>query len=190
MDRDIVRAAREGDPHAKRVLGSWLYVELRAFFADSKHPERVDDLIQEALVDIIDKLEHAPDDPELLRKRVHSFAGTEVLTSTRDEAREFAFAAALRQEPHTPAESPSASVLAPLLDEQRRQLVIEHAQRLRPIHRDALLHELDGGDYKSLAASDGIPESTAWARLKKATQLVHASIEAHRCTSPRYRTRA
>jgi DNA-directed RNA polymerase specialized sigma24 family protein len=189
MDRYIVQAAREGDPHAKDALGSWLDAELRAFFADSKGRERVDDLIQDALVDIVDKLALAPDDPELFRSFVHSFAGMEVRESSRKRGRELARAAALRQEPHTPAESPSASVLGPILNEQQRQLVIEYAQRLRPKYCRALLHVLDGGDYKSLAASEGINESTAASRISYATAGLSRSIEADRRTPPPYRTR-
>lgn len=188
MNRDLVQAAREGDPHAKDALGSWLYAELRSFFAD-RNPERVGDLIQEALVDLLDKFALAPDDPELLRNFVHSFGGMEVRESTRDQGRELGRAAALRQEPHTPAESPSASVFGPLLNEQQRQLVIEHAQCLRPIFRDAILHVLDGGDYKSLAIRCGITKQTAATRISRAIAKVSCSIEADRRTPPKYRTR-
>jgi DNA-directed RNA polymerase specialized sigma24 family protein len=188
MDRDIVQAAREGDPHAKAALGSWLCSELQAFFADSKRPEK-DDLIQAALVDILKKLALAPDDLELLRDFVHSFAGMEVRESTRDQGRALGRAAALRQEPHTPAETPSVSVLGPLLDQQRLQLVIEHTQCLRPIFRDAILHLLEGGDYKSLAVRYGIPEPTAATRISRAIAMVSSSIEAARRTPPKYRTR-
>jgi DNA-directed RNA polymerase specialized sigma24 family protein len=188
MDRDIGQAARAGDPHATNAWGSWLCSELRTFFADSKRPQQ-DDLIQEALVDILRKFALAPDDLELLRDFARSFAGTEVLEYKRDHGRGLARAAALRQEPHTPAESPSSSVLGPLLDAQRRQLMIEHAQRLRPILRDAFLHVLDGGDYKSLAIRYGIPEQTAASRISRATAKVSCSIEADRRTPPKYRTR-
>jgi DNA-directed RNA polymerase specialized sigma24 family protein len=184
MDRELVQAAREGDPHAKDALGSWLYSELQAFFADSKRPERAD-LIQAAVVDILQKLALAPDDPELLRDFAHSFAGMEVLECSRDQGRELARVAALRQEPHTPAESPSSI----LLDEQQRQLVIEHAQRLRPILRDAILHVfVHGGDYKSLAASEGIATSTAATRIFRAIEKVGCLIEEDRRTPPPYRT--
>lgn len=189
MDRDIVQAARQGDPRAWNALGLWLDAELRAYFAATHRRERVGDLVQAALVDVLGKLALAPDDPELLRNFVHSFAGTEIKELARDQGRELERAAALRQEPHTPAESPSVTVFGPLLDEQRRQLMIEHAQCLGPILRDAILHVLDGGDYKSLAVRCGITENAAATRISRAIARASCSVEAARRTPPEYRTR-
>jgi DNA-directed RNA polymerase specialized sigma24 family protein len=77
----------------------------------------------------------------------------------------------------------------PLVEAAERELILDHAERLRPIFRTAIMHTLDGGDYKSLAASEGIPEGTAWDRLDRATTLVGRSIKVvHRRTPPPYRT--
>jgi hypothetical protein len=70
------------------------------------------------------------------------------------------------------------SVFGPLFEIEERQLVINHAQRLRPIYCTAILHVLDGGDYKSLAASEGTTEGTAARRISVATTKVRLSIDA------------
>lgn len=191
MDGATIRHARDGDPRALRALGSWLHLELLAFFTKGKfkHTDRVNDLIQETVSDVLKKLaDDAPDDPDKFRGWVHSFGGTEILTIEREREREHA-RADLCPRGNTPAISASASVLAPLIDEQQRQLLRQHAQQLPTVYRNAILHVLDGGDYRSLAASEGIPEGTASSRLSYATERVRRSIEAARRTPPKYRTR-
>ena len=161
--------------------------ELRGFFEEAfKRPDRVNELIQATAVDIFKKLAMAPDDPELFRGWVHSFAGMKARESTRDRGRERARAGLCPGD--VPLESPSSTVLGRLLDEQQRRLVIEHAQLLRPVYCRALLHVLDGGDYKSLAAREGIPEPTAWTRISRAVVKVRRSIQAARRTRPEYRS--
>jgi DNA-directed RNA polymerase specialized sigma24 family protein len=190
MDSRMVRRARDGDPRARKALGSWLHHELIAFFGKGKFKEsdRVSDLIQETVVDVLAKLAEAPDDPDAFRRWVHSFAGTEVRTVDRDRDREHGRANLRARGPTPPPLSASASVLGPLIDEQQRAMLIEHARQLRPVYRNALLHVLDGGDYKSLAASEGIPVGTASSRLDYATKMVGRSIEAARTTRPSCRT--
>lgn len=76
----------------------------------------------------------------------------------------------------------------PLFDAAERELALHHAQRLQPIHRDAVMHVLAGGDYKSLAAREGIPEITAWKRMRRSEALVRQAIEMDRRTRTPYRT--
>jgi DNA-directed RNA polymerase specialized sigma24 family protein len=189
VDSSTIRRARDGDPRARTALASWAYDELRTFFASIfKQPELASELIQKAVSQILGKLSLAPDDPDLFRGFVRGLGGLTARGSTRDRGRELARFTD-RDVAHVPAESTSATLFGPLLQEERRQLVIEHAQLLRPAHRAALLHVLDGGDYKSLAASEGILETTAASRISFATMKVGRSIEAARRTPPPYRTR-
>jgi DNA-directed RNA polymerase specialized sigma24 family protein len=189
MDSSTIRRAREGDPRALKVLGSWAHGELLAFFTTRfKERDLVSEWIQQAVSEILGKLALAPDDPELFRDFVRGFGGTTALGSTRDRGRELARFTDQDAE-HIPAESASATLFGPLLQEQQRELVIEHAGLLRPVHRSALLHVLDGGDYKSLAASEGINQKTAASRISFATMKVRESIQAARRTPASYRTR-
>jgi DNA-directed RNA polymerase specialized sigma24 family protein len=185
VDRDIIRAARDGDPHARDLLGLWLEDELHGFFAKAfKQREQVGELIQDTVADIVHKLALAPDDPDAFRTFVRGFAGMQAHESTRDRKRERAHAAMLQAKHTPPAESASASLFDPLLAEEQRQLVIEHAQRMRPVYRTAILHVLDGGDYKSLAAAEGVSRKTASSRISYAIEVVGRSIERARRTRP------
>lgn len=182
VNSDVIRSARAGDSYARDELAVWVVDELTERFAAQADRYRIDDLIQETALDVFKKLELAPDEPVAFRGFVHSFAGTEVVTATRKRMRE---RRRVVEPPMPPAESPSAVALVG----QQRQLIIEHAQRLQPIFCRALMHVLDGGNYKSLAASEGIPEGTASGRITQAGHLVCRSIEADRRTSVRFRTR-
>jgi DNA-directed RNA polymerase specialized sigma24 family protein len=172
VDGDIIRAARAGDSDARDELADWLLEELSMYFVSERG--ELDELIQETVLDIFRKLARAPDDPDAFRRFVHSFAGIEALTSTRERMREHPRVV----EPRTPAESPSAIVLT----EQQRQLVIEHAQRLPPVYCRAVLHVLDGGDYKSLAASEGIFPGTAANRISHGIAKLRRAVAAARRT--------
>jgi DNA-directed RNA polymerase specialized sigma24 family protein len=186
MDRNLLQAARNGDPRAYDALGRWLLAELALFFA--RHPaHEIDDLIQETTTEILGSLSSAADDPVAFRDFVRGFAGTRTLTSRRDAARDHE---RITLGSHPAIESPSVTILGPLIDAVERELLIDHAQRLRPIFRDAILHVLDGGTYRSLAASKNIPERTAWSRLQRAIELVSRSIGLARRTGLPYITPA
>jgi DNA-directed RNA polymerase specialized sigma24 family protein len=186
MDRNLLRAARNGDRRAYEALGRWLFAELAVFF--ERHPaHEIDELIQETTTEILGSLSSAADDPVAFRDFVRGFAGTRALTRRRDAARDHE---RITLGSHPAIESPSVTILGPLIDAVERQLVMEHAQRLRPIFRDAILHLLDGGTYRSLAASKNIPEQTAWSRVERATELVSRSIGLARRTPRPYRTPA
>jgi DNA-directed RNA polymerase specialized sigma24 family protein len=170
-------------------MAKWLGDELLAIFANGRWPaDRVSELVQDTVADIFHKLEKSPDDPELFRGWVHSFAGTEILTSKRDRRRQKALLVELRARGRTPIVSAGATMVDPLIDEQQRQLAIQHALRLRTRYRNAFLHVLDGGDYKSLAAGEGISEGAAAGRISYAAKLVRRSIQAHRRTRTSCRT--
>lgn len=184
MDRNLLQAARNGDPRAHDALGRWLVAELAVFF--ERHPaHEIEDLIQETATEILGSLSKSADDPVDLRDFVRGFAGTRTLTTRRDAAREHE---RITLGSHPASESPSVTILGPLLDAIERQLVIDHAQRLAPMFRDALLHVLDGGNHRSLAASENIPVPTAWRRVDRAIELVNRSIRRARRTGPAYRT--
>jgi DNA-directed RNA polymerase specialized sigma24 family protein len=188
MDPETLGRARRGDVDARKILGVWLHRELRGFFARGfKEPDFIGDVIQDAVSDILRDLEHAPDDPALFRRWVYSYAGIEALTNKRDRRRELA-RADLHERQDAPAMSASETVVRPLIDEQQRRLVIEHAQRLRPVYCRALMHVLDGGDYRSLAETERIGRGTASSRIAYAAKIVRRSIEAARRTRPSNRT--
>ena len=138
------------------------------------------------MAEIFSQLSDAPDDPTVFRGWALQRAGMRARAIRRDTNREQARLA--DSPPHPPAESPSVSVMGPLVDAAERELIRHHAQRLQPIHRAAIMHALDGGDYKSLAASEGIPEITAWKRLRRSEALVRQAIEMDRRTQTPYRT--
>lgn len=187
MDRSLLDAARNGDPRARDALGRWLFRELVIFFKRQQHPVSIEELVQASATEIFATLSTAPDDPQLFRGWVLERAGMRARAIRRDTHREHA---RIGGPPHTPAESPSVSVMGPLFRLEKRELVLDHAQRLQPMYRTAVMHVLDGGDYKSLAVSEGIPEITAWARLRKATELVRRSITEQRRTRPSCQTPA
>jgi DNA-directed RNA polymerase specialized sigma24 family protein len=186
LDRNLLQAARNGDPRAYEALGRWLVAELAVFF--ERHPaHEIDDLIQETATEILGSLSSVADEPVAFRDFVRGFAGTRTLTRRRDAAREHE---RITLGSHPAIESPSVTILGPLLDAVERQLVIDHAQRLRPIFRKAILHVLEGGSYRSFAVSENIPAPTAWRRLNRAIELVGRSIRLARRTRPPYRTPA
>lgn len=189
LDSSIIRRARDdGDPGAREVLVLWAYGELLSFFATRfKRPDLVNEFAQQAVSELLGKLALAPDDPERFRGFVRGFGGTTARESNRDRGRELERLTD-QDVGHMPAESASVTLFGPLLHEQQLQLMIEHAQLLWPVHRRALFHALDGGDYKSLAASEAIPEGTAASRMSFAIMKVLQSIEAARKTPPPYRT--
>jgi hypothetical protein len=183
MDSSVLRAAREGDPRALDVVGRWWYSELRAFFLERFPPNEARELIQEASKDIMTKFAtHGSDDPDAFRAMVLSFAGTLAHAATGERKRVYARDAKLRA--RSPTVFASTSLWRRVDAARKRQQVIEHARRLRTIYRNALLHVLDGGDYRSLAATEGIPVGTASRRLTQATKLVCQSIEAARRSPP------
>jgi DNA-directed RNA polymerase specialized sigma24 family protein len=187
MDRSLLRAAREGEPRALDAVGRWWYSELRTFFSERFPPNEARELIQEASKDIMAKFAtHASDDPDAFRAMVLSFAGMLAHAARGERQRVYARQAKLRDNPPSMNADPSLS--RQLDAAQQRQKLIEHARRLRTIYRDALMHALDGGDYRSLAASKGIPEGTASRRLTHAKKLVARSIEGARRTDPAYRS--
>jgi DNA-directed RNA polymerase specialized sigma24 family protein len=186
VDRNLLQAARNGDRRAYEALGRWLFAELAVFF--KRHPaHESDELIQETTTEILGSLSSAADDPVAFRDFVRGYAGTRSLTRRRDAARDHE---RIVLGSHPAIESPSVTILGPLIDAIERQQVIDHAQRLQPIFRDAILHVLDGGTYRSLAASKNIPEQTAWSRVERAIELVSRSIDLARRTPPPYRTPA
>lgn len=178
MDRSLILAARNGDPRARNAVARWLFGQFIAV-----HQRRpVDDLhelVQATSAEIFEKFERAPDDPEAFRAWALAFAGMRALAIKRDRIREQAWVPC-RSPSHTPAESASVSVFGPLFEIEERQLLINHAQRLRPIYCTAILHVLDGGDYKSLAACEGTTVGTAARRISVAITKVRLSIEAAR----------
>jgi DNA-directed RNA polymerase specialized sigma24 family protein len=179
MDRSLIHAARNGDSRARDAVARWLYAELSAVHRHRPH-EQFDELMQEAVTEIFEKLAKAPDDdPVAFRAWALRFAGMRARALKRDRDREHD-RVPCRSPSHSPAESASVSVLGPLLDIEERQLVIDHAQQLQPIYRNAILHVLDGGNYKSLAATERVPEGTAARRITIATTQVRLSIEAAR----------
>lgn len=189
MDSETLRRARDGDRQASRVLGAWLYRELLDYFVGGASPdERVSELIQKAVIDVLEDLAIAPLDIDLFRDHVHSYAGMELLTDQRDRARERRRAELRAELGPAPAGSASGTVVRPLIDEEQRQLVRVHVDRLPIVYRNALWHVLDGGDYKSLAVHEGIRDTTAASRISYAIKLLECSIEAERRTEPRYRT--
>ncbi len=136
--------------------------------------------MQECVTEIFEKLAKAPnDDPVAFRDWALKFAGMRARALKRDRDRELA-RVPCRSPSQTPAESASVSVLGPLLDNEERQLVFDHAQQLQPIYRNAILHVFGGGDYKSLAASEAVAEGTAARRITIATTKVCRSIAANR----------
>jgi hypothetical protein len=178
MDRSLLLAARDGNSRARNAVARWLFGQ---FLAVHQH-RPVDDLhelVQATSAEIFEKFERAPDDPVAFRVWALKFAGMRALAIKRDRERERAWVPC-RSPSHTPAESASVSVFGPLFDMEELQLVIEHAHQLRPIYRNAILHVLDGGDYKSLAASEGTTAGTAARRITVATTKVRLSIEAAR----------
>ena len=187
MDRTLLQAALNGDLRARdAVLGRWLIDELSEFFKGDRAGE-TDDLVQASALEIIRMFANAPADPAAFRTWVLGYAGTRAKATKRDSRREHA-RVQHRSPGHTPAESPTATILRPLLENGKRQLLIDHAEQLQPIYRYAILHVLDGGDSKSLAESAGVARHTARRRLRKAAQLVSRSIKIKRRTDPRYRT--
>jgi hypothetical protein len=194
MDRSLLDAVRNEDPRARKVLARWLLDELRRFYERRTHPVSIDDLIQESMTEIFATLSAAPDEPAPFENWVFERAGMRAKALSRDAHREQERIANNPPQiddnpPHLLAESPTASILRPLLENGKRQQVIDHAQQLRPIYRHAILHVLGGGDSKSLAASAGVPRHTARRRLRKAAELVNRSIKVvNRITPPRYRT--
>jgi DNA-directed RNA polymerase specialized sigma24 family protein len=186
MDRSLLDAIRNEDPRARKAFARWLTGELRTFYERRPHPVPIEDLIQASATEIFATLSAAPDEPTAFHNWVLERAGMRARAIHRDTHREHARLA--DSPPHSPAESPSVSVIRPLSDAAERQLVLEHAQRLRPIFRTAIMHVLDGGDYKSLAASEGIMEATAASRISRATVQVGQSIQADRRTRQPYRT--
>lgn len=188
MDRTLLQAAHRGDPRARdAVLGRWLLDVLSEFFKDDRAGE-TDDLVQASAAEIIGEFADAPADPAAFRVWVLGRAGTRAKAIKRDIRRKQD--RVQHQSPgQSPAESPTAAILRPLLEIGERQLVIDHAERLQPIYRHAILHVLDGGDSESLAASAGVARQTARRRMRKAARLVRRSIkQVNRRTPPRYRT--
>ena len=175
-----------GDPRARDVFGRWLTGELRKFYERRSHPVPIEDLIQTSATEIFATLSAAPDEPAAFHNWVLERAGMRARALSRDANREHQRIA--DSPPHSPAESASVSVWQPLVQATERALILDHAQRLRPIFRTAIMHVLDGGDYKSLAASEGIAEATAATRILRATMQVNQLIEAERRTPPPYRT--
>lgn len=189
MDQTLLEAAHRGDKRARdAVLGRWLIGELRALFKDDRAGQ-IDDLVQASALEIVKQFASAPKHPDEFRTWALGRAGTRAWATKRDIRRE-QDRVQYRSPPHTPAqmETPTASILRPLLEMGERQLVIDHAQTLEPMYRDAILHVLDGGNAKSLAVSEGVPGRTARYRLRRAAKLVRRSIRVSRRTQPRYRT--
>jgi DNA-directed RNA polymerase specialized sigma24 family protein len=186
MDRSLLDAARNGDQRARNALGRWLLAELWTLYQRRRQPVPIEDLIQASVTEILSQLSDAPHDPASFRIWVLGRAGMRAKSIRRDTYREWEriVGAPLR----SPAESPSVSVTGSLFAAEELQTILDHAQRLRPIYHTAIMHFLDGGNYKSLAASEGIAMSTAYHRVSRAVELVQRSIEAHRRTRPRYRT--
>lgn len=162
--------------------------ELLVFFKDHRSTG-THDLIQTCATEILSKLSTFPDDPAAFRKRVLEFSGMRAKAVCRDRRRDRVRIVLRRSPDDTEGESPS-TIMALLLEAERRELAIQHAERLEPIYRTAFFHVLDGGDYRSLAVAENLPLGTAWRRVDKATELVQRSLELNRRTRPQYRTPA
>jgi RNA polymerase sigma factor (sigma-70 family) len=181
VDRDTLRALREGKREGQDAFANWFCDEFIPFFSSYIDRGQVDELIQNTFRAVLARLasptSRIPVEPDEFRRWVYGFAWKEIGTAARNPRRALArqrklMFAPLPEHPPGPETNMAKAELAELIERGIPELPI--------IYREAIEHVLDGGDYKSLAEFDQITESTARQRIYEAKKRLQMIVRAMR----------
>jgi DNA-directed RNA polymerase specialized sigma24 family protein len=188
MDRRTLLAALDGDPDASHAIARYLKDTLRPFLRRYFHRVEVSELLQSTLREMIEKIDEAPDDPQLFARWTFGFARTRALQMAGEPLREQARERKLAQYGPDPQTSFRSMMDYALAREKRVWIMRLCMLQLPDIYREAAEHSLDGGDHESLAKAAGISIVGARVRLWKAKRLLAKHVERVRRTRPDMRT--
>lgn len=186
LPTDIVQAAREGDREAEDELAKWMLRLLMPYFKRYFDCMRSEELFQETAADVFKDLRKAPDDPTLFRDWVYGYAWNEVRELRRKaKARRIRVLKGGCPEPEPPrAPGPEST----LRDREYNAVAWRCMPQLPDIYRDAILHAVDGGSYRTLAVAAQIAEGAARQRIHEARRRLRELIREARRTHPAMRS--
>jgi RNA polymerase sigma factor (sigma-70 family) len=169
-DAQLLRAWRDGDKAAGRVLFERVFPSLRRFFA-SKVDDGIDDLIQTTLLVGVERCDDLRED-ERFRAYLFTVARNELFASLRKRSRVFDGSVSSIEDIAT---SPSGAVAR-----RRDRELLVHALRRIPLDLQIALELHYWEDMKAREIGEvlGVPTSTITTRLSRARELVAQQLEA------------
>jgi RNA polymerase sigma factor (sigma-70 family) len=172
---DLIDAARAGDRQALEGLGRWLSRELMSFFTGYFKDDDINDMVQQTIVDVLEKLHKYEDrGPDSFRRWVRSFAVFEAKTKTREPHRKRAREKKIRELPVEPVLSPDSLIYGEELEEH-----VERCLAQLPAHqREALEHQWAGGTDEELAARVRVSVKTISSRRRRAREKLEVLLAA------------
>jgi RNA polymerase sigma factor (sigma-70 family) len=172
---DLIDAARAGDRQAREKLGRWLTDELLAFFAGHFKDHEIGDLVQQTLLELLQKLdEYEYRGPGLFQRWVHRFAGFKAKTKTRDVHRKRAREQKLRTELVAEPLTPDSMIYGLEFEEHLEECMVQ----LPPHEREALEHWRQGGADEELAAIAGVSANAIACRRHRGRKRLKALLGA------------
>jgi RNA polymerase sigma-70 factor (ECF subfamily) len=182
---DVVQAARERDREAQDELGIWLRHLLMPYFKRYFSHWHSEDLLQETSVDVFKKLaDEAPDDPTEFRDWVYGFAWNEVRDFLRKSRLRGKQGVLLYGREPEPPKGPEPGPETILRNKEINAIAWRCMERLPDIYRDAVLHVVDGGSYRTLAVAAQISEGAARKRIHDARKQLRTLVRKARQTRP------
>jgi DNA-directed RNA polymerase specialized sigma24 family protein len=175
-------AALAGDPDATIATVRYLKDTLRPLFWKYFPGADVSELVQATVTKLFQKVDLAPDDPELFDLWVYGFGHTQARATIGERKREEARSLRLNQYADVPKTSIRASMDRAILRDQQQRLVLRCLADLPDIYREAIEHHLDDGDHESLARDAGISVVGARFRLWKGRKLLRNLVAQARMT--------
>jgi RNA polymerase sigma-70 factor, ECF subfamily len=177
---ELLLALNDGEPRAEERLSGRLRLELLPYFKKRVPPSDAEDLTQETLVRVVERLRTKPFEPGPVSFRSFAFgiAGFRV----RDDRR-----AKVRHDLNLPpfpdwCDVPESSPDETLIILQQSTLLHAALAAIKTRYRRALESWLRDEDPRDFAAAEGIEVGTVRSRIHRALELVRADIEARRRT--------
>lgn len=175
----LLRAARDGEPGAWKLLTPLLYQSLTCYFAREFGKAETIELSQRTVAAVVHQLPgFVP--RESLQKWVFGIARNQA----RDEHRARKKRARLHQIATQLIRS-RTSVTARVYDNQLKTILLQEIEQLPPHYRRVIEHELDGGDIESFAEREGIPPNTARTRHHRALDRLRRRLAARLAARPK-----
>ena len=183
MDSDLLRQAKAGDSAALNSVWCWCVAELQALYRSRVSRETAEVLVQRSAIDLLKKIDQAPDDPGEFRSWLRGFGRKVELRWRREVARYGEILAEFEDQGATPARGLESQFGM----EEERALMDSAIKKLRSPYRSTLRLHNKRLDAHEIATKLEIAEGTVRWRLMVARQELERLIGIARVTKTPYR---